>query len=90
MDDFLLIPRQAFARLDGSEDAIDCQQDVLRGAERTLQPHLLEPALAVDHLTAELIAVEREGFRVRALEGIDRLLLVADGEDGAADIVAGA
>src|SRR6185312_3139446 len=71
--DLLLVARQALARFWRREDAIDRQKHVLRRAEGALQPHLLETAFDAGHLPGEFIPAERKGFRIRALEGIDRL-----------------
>src|SRR5690606_17031299 len=83
MLDRFVVARQPVAIGLVAEDEVDGGQDVLGRAERALQPYRLEAPERIDHPRAEFAAAEREGLRLRTLERIDRLLLVAHREDRA-------
>ena len=67
----------------GPEGHVDGVENCLRRAEREGERHVGERPLGVAMTLCECALHFREHFRCGALEGEDRLLLVADREDGA-------
>src|ERR1700722_15804709 len=74
---------QAGGRLRVGEDGVDKAQHLGRGAPAVLQRRLEEVAAGRLDLAAITVRLDGELLRLRALKGIDRLLAVADGEEGA-------
>jgi hypothetical protein len=71
-----------------TEHAVDRTQHNLAGAEGMMKAQIAPAPFGTVELTGEIAAHLVEGVRRRALKREDRLLLVADREDGALDIVA--
>ena len=69
----------------GVEDFVDIGEHFRRRAERHGEVGQLEVELGAFGAQDELLLLGEEVFRVGALEGVDRLLLVADDEQRAAD-----
>ena len=85
--DVLLVVGQAGAPLLVGKDEVDRAENVFRRAEGVLQLDRCEAADGFD-LAAELETAFGKRRRLGALERVDRLLLVTDGENGAGDAVA--
>ena len=82
----LVAGRQALAVFRIGKDGVHRPQDVGGGAEGLGQPHLLEARLGGLGALPHGPLLVGEHARRGALEGVDRLLFVADGEDRAGDL----
>ena len=79
----LLVAGEAAPGRLGREDAIDAFEHARRGAERQRQANPVEIELGVAVPPFQFTPYRREHLRRGALEGEDRLLVVADREEGA-------
>ena len=78
------VERHAVLRLGAGEDGIDRGQHRVGRAEGDVERDVA-PALAQGlDARGEMLAQAQEGLGIGALEAVDRLLGIADGEDGAA------
>ncbi len=81
MDDLAAVRRQA-ARIGGiEEDPVDGRKHVPRRAEGKEEPDGAEDGFGRPRASRNLASFFREALRPGALEGVDRLFLVAHGED---------
>ena len=74
----------------GLESGVHHRQDQRRGAEGVRHRHVLQRRLRICQMLGELVLHPLELPRIGSLEGVDRLLLVADYEEGARRIAVGA
>ena len=86
--DRLGIARQPLAGAGAGENPVDGGEDIVGRPERPVEFHRLEAALGGAHALVEEAAAVGKQPGIGALEGIDRLLFVADRKDGAVHAVA--